>query len=38
MHIENKYTGEEAVHIFNAVRAFMKQLASRMDEQGLPLA
>lgn len=38
MHVENKYTGEEAQHIFVAVRAFMMKLASRMDEQGKPLA
>lgn len=38
MHVENKYTDEEAEHIFVAVRGFMKRLASRMDEQGQPLA
>lgn len=38
MHVENKYTSEEAEHIFVAVRGFMMKLASRMDEQGLPLA
>lgn len=38
MHIENKYTSDEAGHIFVAVRGFMRRLASRMDEQGLPLA
>jgi hypothetical protein len=38
MHVENKYTPEEAEHIFVAVRGFMKTLASRMDEQGEPLA
>jgi hypothetical protein len=38
MHVENKYTNEEAEHIFAAVRGFMKKIASRMDEQGLPLA
>jgi hypothetical protein len=38
MHVENKYTADEAEHIFVAVRAFMKTLASRMDEQGQPLA
>lgn len=36
MHVENKYTDEEAEHIFTAVRAFMKKLASRMDENGEP--
>lgn len=38
MHVENKYTTEEAEHIFVTVRGFMMKLASRMDEQGLPLA
>jgi hypothetical protein len=38
MHVENKYTGEEAEHIFNAVRGFMKNLSLRMDENGAPLA
>jgi hypothetical protein len=38
MHVENKYTDEEAEHIFMAVKGFMKKLASRCDERGLPLA
>jgi hypothetical protein len=38
MHVENKYSREEAIHIFGAVKGFMKKLASRMDEQGMPLA
>lgn len=38
MHIENKYTQEEAEHIFAAVRGFMKKLASRCDEAGTPRA
>jgi hypothetical protein len=38
MHVENKYTAEEAEHILVAVRGFMMKLASRMDEQGMPLA
>lgn len=38
MHVESKYTGEEAEHIFAAVRGFMKSLASRMDENGEPKA
>jgi hypothetical protein len=36
MHVENKYTDEEAEHIFVAVRGFMQKLASRMDEDGNP--
>lgn len=38
MHVENKYTEEEAEHISGAVRAFMRKIAGRMDEQGLPHA
>jgi hypothetical protein len=38
MHVENKYTYDEAEHIFVAVKGFMRKLASRMDEQGQPLA
>ena len=38
MHVENKYTDEEAEHIFAAVRGFMRKLSSRMDENGEPKA
>lgn len=38
MHVERVYTSEDAEHIFIAVRGFMKKLASRMDEDGQPLA
>ncbi len=38
MHVENKYTDDEAEHIFGAVHGFMRKLASRLDEQGQPLA
>lgn len=38
MHVENKYTDDEAEHIYVAVRGLMKKLASRMDEQGMPQA
>jgi hypothetical protein len=38
MHVENKYTEDEAEHIFVTVRGFMKKLAGRMDENGQPLA
>lgn len=38
MHVESKYTGEEAEHIFAAVRGLMKKLSSRMDESGEPKA
>lgn len=38
MHVEKKYTDEEAEHVFMAVRGFMRKLASRLDENGQPLA
>jgi hypothetical protein len=38
MHVESKYTPEEAEHILASVRGFMKKLASRCDEQGKPPA
>jgi len=38
MHVENKYTHEEAEYVFGAVRGFMRQLASRCDESGNPKA
>jgi hypothetical protein len=38
MHPGRKYTPEEALQIFGAVTTFMKKIAARMDEAGLPLA
>jgi hypothetical protein len=38
MHVESKYTSDEAEHIFVAVKGFMKKLASRCDENGQPKA
>jgi hypothetical protein len=38
MHPANKYTDDEAEHVFVAVRGFMMKLADRCDENGLPLA
>lgn len=38
MHVENKYTEEEAKIIFEYTRAFMQKIAARMDEAGLPFA
>jgi hypothetical protein len=38
MHVDNKYTDDEAEHIFMAVKGFMKKLASRCDEGGNPKA
>lgn len=37
MHVENKYNPDEAQHIFAVVKGFMKKIASRMDENGVPL-
>ena len=38
MHVENKYTDEEADTIYRAVKMFTRKLASRFDEAGQPLA
>lgn len=38
MHVESKYLASEAQEIFAAVRTLMQKIASRMDEEGLPLA
>jgi hypothetical protein len=38
MHPANKYTDDEAEHIFLAVKAFMTKLAARCDENGDPKA
>lgn len=38
MHVESKYTADEAEHIFIAVKGFMRKVATRMDEEGMPLA
>lgn len=38
MHVEGKYTEEEARHIWNATEGFMRALSARCDEEGLPLA
>jgi hypothetical protein len=38
MHVANIYTDAEAEHIFALVKGFMMKLASRCDENGLPLA
>jgi len=38
MHVEKRYTVEEADDVLAAVRGFMRLLASRLDEQGQPLA
>jgi len=38
MHVDKKYTLEEAHDIFSAVRGFMRRLATRFDAQGYPRA
>ncbi len=38
MHLDQKYTEDEAKHIFELVGGLMKKIASRMDEAGKPLA
>lgn len=38
MHIDRTYSDDEAEHILIAVKGFMRNLASRCDENGLPLA
>jgi hypothetical protein len=38
MHLDQKYTPEEAVYIFEVVKGFMKKVASRCDEEGNPKA
>jgi hypothetical protein len=38
MHLDEKYTLDEARHIMEIVKGFMKKIALRMDEGGLPLA
>lgn len=38
MHLDQKYTQEEARHIIEIVRGFMTRVANRMDENGSPLA
>jgi len=38
MHVEKIYTEAEAELVFWAMKGFMQKIASRMDEQGLPLA
>ncbi|WP_439542840.1 hypothetical protein [Hyphomicrobium sp.] len=38
MHIESTYTDDEATHLFALTKGFMQKVASRLDENGLPLA
>lgn len=38
MHFDANYSAGEAMHIFELVKGVMQKVASRMDEQGQPLA
>ena len=38
MHLDQKYTPDEARHIFEMIGGLMKKLSSRMDEEGNPRA
>jgi len=38
MHVEGKYTVEEATHVFGAVGGFMRKLSLLADEDGNPKA
>jgi hypothetical protein len=38
MHFDNIYTEQDAKHIFEMVGGILRKIASRMDENGLPLA
>jgi hypothetical protein len=38
MHLDQKYTPEEARTVFETVKGFMQKIASRCDENGLPKA
>jgi hypothetical protein len=38
MHLDHKYTDEEACHIFEMVKGLMKKIADRCDEDGNPEA
>jgi hypothetical protein len=38
MHLDQNYTLDDAKHVFDVVQGFMKKIASRMDEEGMPKA
>ena len=38
MHLESDYNQREAEHLFALTKGFMQKVASRLDEDGLPLA
>jgi hypothetical protein len=38
MHLAEKYTAPEALHIFELVKGLMQKIASRMDEDEEPKA
>ncbi len=38
MHLDHKYTEDEAQNLFEIVKGFMNRIADRMDENGDPKA
>jgi hypothetical protein len=38
MHLDQKYTEDEAIHLHEVIRGFMRKVASRCDENGDPKA
>jgi hypothetical protein len=38
MHLEQNYNPKDARYVFDTVKVFLQKVASRMDENGLPLA
>jgi hypothetical protein len=38
MHLDDKYTEDEARSLLELVRGYLRSVAARMDEDGLPLA
>jgi hypothetical protein len=38
MHVESTYTDREAQYLFALTKGFMEKIASRLDEDGRPLA
>lgn len=38
MHLDAKYTAQEALHVLEVVKGLLSKVASRMDENGTPLA
>ena len=38
MHLDAKYTAPEAIYIFEVVKGLIQRIASRMDQDGVPMA